>query len=377
MQNINTTIILSSILLYIGNALKTIPSEIWKLIKTRFGVSISCDTIFNIGFYNIIDQWLVSLNKKSLINHYTLSERFDYKLEKWIQVHSIGEGSYAFINNNNLFIVNKYKEKSDSTNGSLLSYNFNIYIFGFGAKKIKQNLENNIIKDSNYEDKICIVYPEGPNKYIQKRDFNSIIVKNKDILISFLDNWNKNKDVYKKHNIFHTGILLYGPSGTGKSSLIKCIATYLNIKVAIIDLSTNINALATRLEQIEENTIVVFEDIDCIMNIDRANSKDKEENIKRAKLQLILNILDGITTPYDCVFIATTNYIDQLDEALIRPGRFDLKFEVGYFDEEEAKQMCDLFECDYSILDNIQFPIKPSELQTLCIGKLLGSNTIK
>ena len=47
-------------------------------------------------------------------------------------------------------------------------------------------------------------------------------------------------------------------------------------------------------------------------------------------LSEILNALDGIVTIHGRLLITTTNHIEKLDEALIRPGRIDLCIEIGY-----------------------------------------------
>lgn len=74
-----------------------------------------------------------------------------------------------------------------------------------------------------------------------------------------------------------------------------------------------------------------MEDIDAMSDIvlDRSlrtsfneiNSDDVEDKLT---LSHLLNILDGTLSRDDMIFIATTNYIDKLDKALIRPGRFDI-----------------------------------------------------
>jgi ATP-dependent 26S proteasome regulatory subunit len=71
--------------------------------------------------------------------------------------------------------------------------------------------------------------------------------------------------------------------------------------------------LITLISNRPNKSIVLFEDIDCLLDdINRkVDSKDKEVKIS---LSCILNILDGIYTPNDVIFIITTNDLSKIDE---------------------------------------------------------------
>lgn len=78
----------------------------------------------------------------------------------------------------------------------------------------------------------------------------------------------------------------------------------------------------------------------------------------------LLQLLDGINSCNKTIFLATTNYIDRLDPALIRDGRFDIKIEMKNFDYDEAVEMCNKFNVDSEVVfRDEQFPINPAYLQ--------------
>lgn len=109
-----------------------------------------------------------------------------------------------------------------------------------------------------------------------------------------------------------------------------------------------------------EDSVVVLEDIDVLVSKrdNSVTSADKEN------FQALLQLLDGINSCKKTIFLATTNYIDKLDPALIRDGRFDIKIEMKNFDYDEAVKMCNKFEVDSEvILRDEQFPINPAYLQ--------------
>lgn len=151
----------------------------------------------------------------------------------------------------------------------------------------------------------------------------------------FLDN----EEFYsKKQILFKTGILLYGKPGTGKSSLVKALATTYNRSIVNINVSNlatiDLNKLTSSIN-VDENRkyIVLLEDVDTLF-LSRANKEvDKNDN---AIINKLLQFLDSNSSPTNVIFIATTNHLERLDEALLREGRFDLKVEVCPLLKKEA-----------------------------------------
>lgn len=131
------------------------------------------------------------------------------------------------------------------------------------------------------------------------------------------------------------GIMLSGEPGCGKTSTIMAIATYLGKDIYYMDLGkikTN-NELKLCIDAIKSNNngaVIIFEDIDCMTNICFENVNVIDNNIKNDALSLsfLLNVLDGTLSPEDVIFIMTTNHIEKIDPALIRPGRMDLSIEI-------------------------------------------------
>lgn len=132
--------------------------------------------------------------------------------------------------------------------------------------------------------------------------------------------WSK-EETFKKMGFLHRrGYLLYGPQGTGKSSVVKQIMIDVVNSGGLIFLCENpvfFNKALMTLRQAEPDRqlVCIYEDIDAI--------------IKRYGDDELLSILDGANMVDNVLNIATTNYPEVLDRRIIaRPRRFDRVIKV-------------------------------------------------
>ena len=139
----------------------------------------------------------------------------------------------------------------------------------------------------------------------------------------------ENQESYSKRRLpTSRGILLTGPPGTGKTLCCETLMNLLDCTVIYVSSDTvdkrgiikEVYTLAKRLSP----TLVIVEDIDTLGGLDR------RDNATHPLLGEFLNCLSGIGGNDGVITIATTNYPDNLDEALRdRPGRFDMRIEMG------------------------------------------------
>jgi chaperone BCS1 len=152
---------------------------------------------------------------------------------------------------------------------------------------------------------------------------------------------------YSNHGIpYRRGYLLYGPPGTGKSSLSFAIAGYFKLRIYVVSLNTlamNEQNLSTLFAELPRRCVVLLEDIDSAelthtRQIQSPSKSDQHEvamklkqfkslppMVSRISLSALLNVIDGVASQEGRILIMTTNHAERLDDALIRPGRVDMK----------------------------------------------------
>jgi chaperone BCS1 len=150
-------------------------------------------------------------------------------------------------------------------------------------------------------------------------------------------NFINNEKWYKERGIpYRRGYLLYGSPGSGKTSFIMALAGELEYDICILNLndeSLTDDRLAFLLSVAPRQTFIILEDIDA-MFVQREKS-----HYSRVTFSGLLNALDGILSTERRILFMTTNHVERLDPALIRPGRVDMKEKFDFADSYQIKNM--------------------------------------
>jgi len=235
----------------------------------------------------------------------------------------------------------------------------------------------------------------GEYLHCDKKSFDDVFLPDEQqnaIINGVNDFINKIPWMEENHIPTHYGILLYGTPGCGRTSIIKAIINKWNIRPHYIQQleclpQLVMSQLPTRKTPTNELHMVICEDIDCtLFNRQKGFKETKYDeeydefecngaffnpNLRRGKTSLsqVLNAIDGMVAPHNTLFVFTTNHIEELDPALIRPGRMDLHLEIKPICKETLNKFCLKFfgksiPEDFKCKEGVLF----STLQTIIMG---------
>ena len=144
---------------------------------------------------------------------------------------------------------------------------------------------------------------------------------------------------------YRRGYLLYGPPGTGKTSFVQALAGILDFNIAMLSLSQRgltDDKLNLLLLTVPPRTIVLLEDADAAF-INRRQQEADGYSGATVTFSGLLNALDGVASAEERIIFMTTNHIDRLDDALVRPGRVDMTVYLGNANEWQMENLWDRF----------------------------------
>lgn len=158
-------------------------------------------------------------------------------------------------------------------------------------------------------------------------------------------------ELYEKLGVKHIkGILMYGPPGCGKTLIARNLAKILNCEEPVIINAPEIlgkfvgeseSKLRAPFEKAAVNPhdlhVIIIDEIDAICR--QRGGDGTRSNVTDSLVNQLLTRMDGVNELNNILVIGMTNRKELLDEALLRPGRFEIHLEIGLPDLEGRKQI--------------------------------------
>lgn len=293
----------------------------------------------------------------------------------------VGDGRHFFFYKHRLFLMTRHRLEKPGTDN--LIYTINLQMFGRSKailhslyEEFKYKPDTNKLKVFKYRHATWESYCD-----LERRPLDTVIVSRelKRELVKAIEDFKADREWYisrglpwKKTFIFH------GVPGTGKTSLIKALASHFGMDVCILNLATmSDDALASALASLPPNSILAIEDFDSSKAVSKRKILDKAASVTEipqtwspergnltpaslggpTELKLpdydvltlsgILNALDGLVTLHGSLIFMTTNTLESVDPAMIRKGRVDYIYEIRPLTHPEVLDYIQLMFPDY------------------------------
>jgi len=156
---------------------------------------------------------------------------------------------------------------------------------------------------------------------------------------------NKLDLIEKTEELIPRGILFYGPPGTGKTLFAKALATKINAAIYIVNGPEIKSKWYGESEQNIRKIFYKARKNAPSRNVISATSGGVDHSI----VNQLLTELDGVRKKELVIFVGTTNFVESIDAALLRPGRIELKLFINYPDEEARRKILDIYIKKYEI----------------------------
>jgi transitional endoplasmic reticulum ATPase len=184
----------------------------------------------------------------------------------------------------------------------------------------------------------------------------------------------KHSDLFTEADIVPPkGLLLYGPPGTGKTLIAKAVATnsdanFISIKGPEL-LSKWVGESEKGIREVFRKArqaspcVIFFDELDSVAPR-RSSSGSDDSHVGDRLVSQLLTEMDGLQDLNGVVVIGATNRPDIIDEALLRPGRFDRILEIPLPDNDSIKEILTI----HMVRKPIDKSVELNKLVELCKG---------
>ena len=212
------------------------------------------------------------------------------------------------------------------------------------AVNLYENVINSVPNPHGYIDVLRLDYCWEKSSCVKKRDIDTVYLP-KGVLQNVLHDVTAflSPEVIARYTqlcIAHSRVYMFhGLPGTGKSTLIKAVASHFDKRIATITIDRELNDVQLRraFRKLPANAFLVIEDVDCLFD-----SRDNKNT--GVSFSSFLNALDGVESSNFIVFM-TTNRLNVLDSALTR--RVDYFLEFDYAKKDQIRTMFEAYYPSY------------------------------
>ncbi|MBM3982887.1 MAG: AAA family ATPase [Planctomycetes bacterium] len=157
-------------------------------------------------------------------------------------------------------------------------------------------------------------------------------------------------EVSRLEELIPRGMIFWGPPGTGKTYFAKAIAASIGAAITIVsgpelkskwvgESEENLRQIFHKARQ-SAPSIIVFDELDSFAT---ARGTYTGSGVEHSMVNQLLTEMDGFHKDELVFVVGTTNFVESLDPALLRPGRFEFHIHIPYPDDEDRKAIFEIY----------------------------------
>lgn len=164
------------------------------------------------------------------------------------------------------------------------------------------------------------------------------------------------EEVRRFEELIPRGMILWGPPGTGKTFFAKAIATSIGAAITIVsgpelkskwvgESEENLRQIFYRARQ-SAPSIIVFDELDSFAT---ARGTYTGSGVEHSMVNQLLTEMDGFHKEELVFVVGTTNFVESLDPALLRPGRFEFHLHIPYPEDDDRREIIKIYDKKMSL----------------------------